>query len=35
MRKPVTPIDYKWTNEDIINISYTINYETIKCYNSE
>lgn len=24
MQRPVTLINYKWTNQDIINISYTI-----------
>lgn len=30
MQRPVTLINYKWTNQDIINISYT---KTIKRYN--
>ena len=31
MQRPVTPTNYKWTNQDIINISYTI---TIKLLNA-
>lgn len=30
MQWPVTPINYKQTNEDKININYTIKYDIIK-----
>lgn len=29
MQRPVSPINYKWTNEDIININYTINMKLL------